>query len=85
MKYNIPNTAKELDSRDAALLTQRLVPLSRLYREIYYTLHYCKMQREAQERLEGVLGRLADDIALQLLCFIDENPFDIPSEQSKTE
>ncbi len=84
MKYNIANTTKELDSRDAALLTQRLVPLARLYRDIYDTLHYGKMQREAQERLESALGRLSDDMVRQLLCFIDENPFDIPSEQSKT-
>ena len=83
MKFNIPKSIGEYDTRDAALLVQRLVPYARTYRDIYIIKKSFRMEQEAKDLLGGVLEDISEQISNQLLCFIGENPFDIPCEQSK--
>lgn len=83
MKFNIAKTIGEYDTRDAALLVQRLVPCARTYRDIYLIKKNFNMEQGARDMLGGVLEDLSEQISNQLLCFIGENPYDIPCEQNK--
>ncbi len=83
MKFNIPKSSGEYDIREAALLVQRLVPCARIYRDIYLIRKTHSMEPRAKELLEGVLEDISEHMTTQLLCFIGENPFDIPDAQNK--
>lgn len=83
MKFNIPKSIGEYDTRDAALLVQSLVPCARTYRDIYLIRKSFTMEQRAKDLLGGVLEDLSEQISNQLLCFIGENPYDIPCEQNK--
>ncbi len=80
MKYNIARTTGEFDSRDAALLTQSLVPLARLYRNVYAIRKNETMSDTARLQLDGVLKDIAECMTRDVLVFTGENPFDIPHE-----
>ena len=80
MKYNIARTTGEFDSRDAALLTQRLVPLARIYRSVYNIRNKEEISDNAALQLQGVMQDVAECIVGDVLNFIGENPYDIQSE-----
>lgn len=80
MKYNIAQVTDALDTRNAALLTQRLAPLARSYRNIYSIRKEHRLPEQASAALKGECESLANEIVSQILAFINENPYDIPRE-----
>lgn len=77
MEYKIANSTKEFNTVDAALLTQRLVPLAKLYRDLFLIRKQNQLPEDVYESLNSNCKNIANEIVSQILVFIDENPYDI--------
>lgn len=84
MQYHTGYTSKKLDTREAARLTQTLIPLALIYSSLHAIGKgfYGTLPEEAAKYVKGTKEMVADLWCRETLDFIGENPYDIPPEQN---
>lgn len=77
MEYSIPGLPYEFHTTEAASLTQRIVPLASLYRNLYILRKSEEMSDNARAEIQASLDELSEAIIRDILRFSRKDPYDI--------